>query len=105
MANTTYIETRFAALESMLKGLVVSQPPTNYPTPQLIASSRCQSFDHSLITCSLFAQQLATGQEQAQVNAAFQRPKFDPYPPTYNPGWAKHPNFSWSGSNVVMPNA
>ena len=39
------------------------------------------------------------------MNAAFQRPKFDPYFPTYNPGWAKHPNFSWSGSNIVMPNA
>ena len=94
IADTTYIETRFAALENMLKGLVLSQPPTNYPTPQLIACSQCQSFDHSLSTCPLFAQQLGTGQEQGQVNAAFQRPKFDPYSSTYNPGWAKHPNFS-----------
>jgi len=105
VANTTYIETRFAALENMLKGLVMSQPPTNYPTPQLVACSQCKSFDHSLSTCPLFGQQLAMGQEQGQVNAAFQWSKFDPYSPTYNPGWLKHPNFSLYGSNVVMPNA
>jgi len=31
VADTTYIDTRFAAIENMLKGLVMSQPPTNYP--------------------------------------------------------------------------
>jgi len=39
VTDTTYIETRFAKLENMLKGLVMSQPPTNYPTPQLVACS------------------------------------------------------------------
>ena len=36
---------------------------------------------------------------------AFQRPKFDPYSLTYNPGWAKHPNFSWTRPNALMRNA
>jgi len=104
VADTTYIDTRIAALENMVKGLVMPQQPTNYPTSQMVACSHCQSLDHSLSTCPMFAQQLATGQEQGQVNAAFQRPKFDPYSSTYNPGWAKHPNFSWSGTNAQSGN-
>ena len=103
VADTTYIDTRITALENMLKGLVMPQQPANYPTPQLVACSHCQSLDHCLSTCPIFAQQLATGQEQGQVNAAFQRPKFDPYSSTYNPGW-EHPNFSWSGSNAQSGN-
>jgi len=66
VADTTYIDTRFATLENMLKELVMSQPPTNYPTPQLVACSQCQSFDQSLSTCPLFAQQLATGGPRAK---------------------------------------
>ncbi|XP_026459353.1 uncharacterized protein LOC113360014 [Papaver somniferum] len=33
-----------------------------------------------------------------QVNALYQDNcrKYDPYSNTYNPGWARHPNFSWS---------
>ena len=104
VADTTYIGTRIAALENMLKGLVMPQQPTNYPTPQLVAYSHCQSLDHSLSTCPMFSQHLATGQEQGQVNVAFQRPKFDPYSSTYNLGWAKNSNFSWSGSNAQSGN-
>jgi len=104
VADTTYIDTRITALENMLKGLVMPQQPTNYSTPQLVACSHCQSLDHSLSTYPMFAQQLARGQEQGQVNAAFQRPKFDPYYSTYNLGWAKYPNFSWSGSNAQSGN-
>jgi len=104
MADTTYIDSRFAALENMLKELVMSQPPTKYHTPQLVVCSQCQSSDHSLSTYSLFAQQLVKGQEQRQVSTAFQLLKFDPYSPTYNPGCAKHLNFSWSRSNALMPN-
>jgi len=91
VADTTYIDTRFAALENMLKGLMMSQPPTNYPLPNQVTCSQCQSPNHSLSNCPLFAQQLVTGQEQGQVHVAFQRPKFDPYSSTYNPGWANTP--------------
>ena len=37
------------------------------------------------------------------MNAAFQMPKFDPYSSTYNPRWAKCPNFLWIGPNALMP--
>nr|ABB55347.1 hypothetical protein 9.t00011 [Asparagus officinalis] len=34
-----------------------------------------------------------------QMNAAFQRPRNDPFSPTYNPGWRNHPNFAWNQGN------
>ena len=33
VADTAHIDTRFAALENMLKGLLLSQTPSNYPPP------------------------------------------------------------------------
>ena len=33
VVDITYIDTRFAASENRLKGLAMSQPPTNYPLP------------------------------------------------------------------------
>ena len=54
VADMTYIDTRIAALENMLKGLVMPQP-TNHPTPQLVACSHYQALNHSLSTCPTFA--------------------------------------------------
>ena len=62
VADTTYIHIRVAALESMLKGFVLTQEPANYPLPQTAFCSQCQSPDHSLSACPLFAQQLARSQ-------------------------------------------
>ena len=75
MANTTCIDAKLAALENMLKGFVLSQALTNFILLQVISCSQCQSTDHSLSACLLFSQQLATSQEQGQVNAAIQTPK------------------------------
>ena len=36
------------------------------------------------------------------MNVIFQRPKFDPYFPNYNA--SKHPNFSWTKPNALIPN-
>ncbi|XP_073137635.1 uncharacterized protein [Henckelia pumila] len=40
-------------------------------------------------------------EDEAPVNhvGSQNRPRFDPYSNTYNPGWRKHPNFSWGGQN------
>jgi len=70
----------------------------------MVSCSQCQSTDHSLSAWPIFAQQLATSQDQGQVNAAFQRPKFDPYSSGFNSEWAKHPNFSWIRPSALMPN-
>ena len=86
MADTTYTDTRFSTLENMLEGFMLSQASTNFPPPQMVSCSQCQSTDHSLSACPLFVQQLATSQEQGQVNVAFQRQNFDPCSPTYNLG-------------------
>ena len=37
--------------------------------------------------------------QMENVNATFQRGRYDPFAPTYNPGWRNHPNFSWSQGN------
>jgi len=71
MTDTTYIYTRFVVLENMLKGSKLSQAPANYPYPQMVSCCRCQSTNHFVSACPLFAQQLSTCQEQGQVNAAF----------------------------------
>ncbi|XP_073120288.1 uncharacterized protein [Henckelia pumila] len=40
-------------------------------------------------------------QDEAPMNhvGSQNHPRFDPYSNTYNPGWRKHPNFSWGGQN------
>jgi len=58
--DTTYIDTRAAALENMLKGFVLSQARVNYPPPQRVSCSQCQCTNHSLCACPLIAPQLAT---------------------------------------------
>jgi len=30
-------------------------------------------------------------------------PKFNHYSPKFNPGWAKLPNFAWTGQNALIP--
>ena len=32
-----------------------------------------------------------------------QRPRYDPYSSTYNPGWRDHPNFKWGNNDQVQP--
>jgi len=84
----------------MMKGLVSNQSPPSQ-TPDIC--SQCHALDHTLSTCPYFAHHLASSQEQ--VNMAYERPKNDPYAPTFDPGWRNHPNFSWSsGPNAVVPN-
>ncbi|XP_026397571.1 uncharacterized protein LOC113293002 [Papaver somniferum] len=44
--------------------------------------------------------------ETEQVNALYpnQRPRYDPYSNTYNPGWKDHPNFSYANKQAAAPN-
>ena len=62
--NTTYINTFLAAIKKICcKDFVMSQAPNNFSPSQTVSCSRCQFVDHSLSTCPLFAQQLATSQK------------------------------------------
>lgn len=97
-SDLSYFDSRFTALENMVKGFVGSQP--QFPSPSLMSCSQCQSMDHTLSACPHFAHQLASSQEQ--VNAAYQRPRFDPYSSTYHEGWKYHPSLSYgSGPNAM----
>ncbi|XP_062006006.1 uncharacterized protein LOC133723206 [Rosa rugosa] len=66
-------------------------------TPQVC--SICSYSDHTTDRCPMSAM------SEEQVNyMGQQRPKYDPYSNTYNPGWKDHPNFRWGGNdNVVRP--
>ncbi|XP_026433569.1 uncharacterized protein LOC113331010 [Papaver somniferum] len=45
-------------------------------------------------------------EESEQVNVVFpnQRPRYDLYYNTYNPGWKEHPNFSYANQQAATPN-
>ncbi|XP_026385032.1 uncharacterized protein LOC113280647 [Papaver somniferum] len=45
-------------------------------------------------------------EESEQVNVVFpnQRPGYNPYSNTYNPGWKDHPNFSYANKQAAAPN-
>jgi len=90
VSDVSYLESKIAVLENMLKGLSVQQPQNSQTS--LVSCSHCQALDHVLSSCPYFAHQLSTRQEH--VNMAYQRPKSDPYSPFFNPGWRNHPNFS-----------
>jgi len=92
------LESRFATLENMMKGLVLQESPHSQ-TPDMCP--QCHPLEHTLSTCPYFAHNLASWQKQ--VNMAYQRPKNDPYAPTFNPRWRNLPIFSWnSGPNMIV---
>ena len=96
VSNLSHLESRLLALENVMKGLVLHQSP---PSQTLEMCSQCHTMDHTLSTCPYFAHHLASSQEQ--VNMIYQRPKNNPYTPTFNPGKRNHPSFSWTS----VPNA
>ncbi|XP_061993424.1 uncharacterized protein LOC133711297 [Rosa rugosa] len=64
-------------------------------TPQVC--SICSYSDHTTDRCPMSAM------SEEQVNyMGQQRPKYDPYSNTYNPGWKDHPNFRWGGNDNVL---
>ena len=89
MFDLSHLKSKFYALENMIKGLVSHKSPPSQ-TPDMC--SQCNALDHTLRTCPYFTHQLASNQEQ--VNMAYQRPKNDPYAPSFNPRWHNHPNLS-----------
>ncbi|XP_073152736.1 uncharacterized protein [Henckelia pumila] len=65
---------------------------------QEVFCDRCQG-EHFTKDCQ--TGNLFYVQDEAPVNhvGSQNRPKFDPYSNTYNPGWKKHPKISWGGQN------
>ncbi|XP_022866202.1 uncharacterized protein LOC111386005 [Olea europaea var. sylvestris] len=55
--------------------------------------------DHSTATCPILAQ----GVEHADFVQWGQRQQNNPHSETFNPGWRKHPNFSWANQNQNRP--
>ena len=67
----------------------------------------CDDPTHSTITCTNLPQVKGAIQiEQANALNYQRKPFNSPYSETYNPGWGKHPNFSWrnEGGPHNLPN-
>jgi len=100
LSDLSHTESRFIALENQLKGLAIQQPQI-FQSASMMRSHR-QFLYHTWFACSYYAPQLSIGTEQ--VNMTYQRPRNDPFAPTYNPEWRNHPNFSWTqGQNLGGP--
>jgi len=55
--DLSHLESRFAALENMMKGLVFNKSPP-FQTPDMF--SQCHALDHTLNTCPYFAHHLTS---------------------------------------------
>jgi len=64
VSHLSHLESRFATLENMIKGLVLHQ---SAPSHTLQMCSQCHVLDHTLSTCPYFAHHLASGQEQLNM--------------------------------------
>ena len=67
----------------------------------------CDDPTHSTINCPNLPQVKGAIQiEQANALNYQRKPFNSPYSETYNPGWGKHPNFSWrnEGGPQNLPN-
>ncbi|XP_021808589.1 uncharacterized protein LOC110752280 [Prunus avium] len=72
------------------------------PTQEIC--SICAVPGHATISCPYGVDFPECLQEQANMVNTYRRPGNDPFSNTYNPGWQRHPNFSWSTTqNVQKP--
>ncbi|CAL2248125.1 unnamed protein product [Prunus armeniaca] len=72
------------------------------PTQEIC--SICAVPGHATISCPHGVDFPEFLQEQANMVNTYRRPGNDPFSNTYNPGWQRHPNFSWSNTqNVQKP--
>ena len=87
LATEAKIDTILCRLEALeLKGHTqVNQVSTS-------TCNGCNTTDHIMEECPFLMN--PTGNEVAQVNAAYYKSTNDPYVPTYNLGWRNHSNFS-----------
>lgn len=65
-------------------------------TTQAEACAICSSPTHPMQSCPSGAAFPEFLSEQVHAMNTFQKPGNNPYSNTYNPGWARHPNFSWA---------
>ncbi|CAL2240361.1 unnamed protein product [Prunus armeniaca] len=72
------------------------------PTQEIC--SICAVPGHATISCPHGGDFPEFLQEQANMVNTYRRPGNDPFSNTYNPGWQRHPNFSWGNTqNVQKP--
>ena len=91
--NQTCQQTTPKTLESLKMSQAVSDPTTPPCT-------NCGDFTHPGSQCrAFFGQSQSESMEEVSAlyqNTRYERPKYDPYSNTYNPGWKDNPNFSWT---------
>lgn len=70
-------------------------------TAKQVVKQSCEECgaDHNTATCPILAQ----GVEHAEFAQWGQRQQNNPHSETFNQGWRKHPNFSWSNQNQNRP--
>lgn len=95
ISTSAALEEQVASLARQMKTLaqVVAKTPVE-------VCAICSSSTHHTNVCPsnpLFPDDYA---EQANAVNTFRRPGNDPYSNTYNQGWTRHPNLSWSPNNL-----
>jgi len=97
-------EAKITQLMRRLELLEVREPNSvNQVNPTQMTSlgcTYCHALTHLFEECPVYqAQQMFPD----SMNAAYTRPNYNPYSKTYNLGWKKHLNFSWSQSSHEQP--
>ncbi|XP_026444180.1 uncharacterized protein LOC113344424 [Papaver somniferum] len=73
-----------------------------------VMARRIESLEQNQFSSRPFVDHPFDDNVREQANALYQdnHQRFDPYLNTYNPGWSRHPNFSWSkGQYQDQPNS
>ena len=86
-------EAKLAALSRRIEDLETEKAEATKQAPTL-GCYNCQSPRHVFDECPLLQSSFALPLEL--LNAMYQRPGYDPWSSTYNPGWRHHPNLSWT---------
>ena len=92
-AKITQLMRRLELLEVRVPNSANQVNPTHVPSP---CCTYCHALTHLFEECLVYqAQQMFP----ESMNAVYNRPNYNPYSKTYNPGWRNHLNFSWSQSS------
>ena len=83
------LNTEVKELKDLMKQMLLSNGAHHVK-----ACGICAETNHPTDACPILQEPAA----KVNVVGGFgqQRPRFDPYSNTYNPGWGAHPNFRWN---------
>jgi hypothetical protein len=92
------LQAKFASLARKVEALELKKSG-QLKSVQNIVCQICETNEHSTNDCPTLPSFKECLHEQAHALNSFQRPNYNPYLQTYNPGWRNHPNFSWKSDN------